>query len=37
VSELKFRGVKAWIENIETDPGAMSQDDADHLVKQIMK
>jgi len=37
VSELKFRGVKAWIENIETDPGEMSQDDADHLVKQIMK
>ena len=37
VAELRFRGVNAWIENIETDPGEMSQDDANHLVKTIMK
>lgn len=37
VSELEFRGVKAWRVDIDTDPGAMSPDDARHLVKTIMK
>src|SRR4030042_1008514 len=37
VSELKFRGVDAeWI-GIQGDPGGMKQDDADYLVKTIIK
>ncbi len=35
-AELEFRNMKAWIENIETDPGSMSQNDANHLMKQLL-
>ncbi len=37
VGELQFRGVQAWRVDIEGDPGAMSQDDADYLIKQLLK
>ena len=36
VSDLKFRGVDAFSITIKDDPGSMSQDDADHLVKNIL-
>jgi hypothetical protein len=36
VAELKFRGVEAFRIDIATDPGDMPQDDADHLVKEIL-
>ena len=34
--DLQNFNVKAWIEHRDTDPGDMSQDDANHLVKQIL-
>ena len=37
VAELHFRAVEAGKVNIDGDPGSMAQDDADHLVKEIMK
>jgi len=37
VAELKFRGVDAFRVKIKGDPGSMKQDDADYLVKQLMK
>jgi hypothetical protein len=37
VAELKFRGVDAFRINVTNDPGSMGQEDADYLVKQIMK
>jgi len=37
VAELKFRGVDAFRVDIEGDPGSMKQEDADYLVKQLMK
>lgn len=37
VDELLFCGVDAFRVPIVGDPGAMKQDDADHLVKQIMR
>lgn len=36
VNELKFRGVDSFRISIETDPGSMSQSDADYLVKQLL-
>jgi len=36
VNELKFRGVDAFRVPIEGDPGSMKQDDADHLIKQLL-
>lgn len=36
IAELKFKGVKAWIEEIGSDPGELSQDDADHLNRQLL-
>lgn len=36
VAELKFRGLKAWREDIKTDPGDMTQKDAKHLMKQLL-
>lgn len=36
VSELKFRGVDSFRVDIEGDPGAMDQKEADYLVKQLM-
>lgn len=35
VNELKFRGVDAYNLTLDTDPGSMSQDDANHLLKEI--
>jgi len=37
VSELKFRGVDAFRIDIEGDPGSMKQEEADYLVKQLIK
>lgn len=37
VAELKFRGVDSFIIDIEGDPGGMPQDEADYLVKQLIK
>ncbi len=37
VSELRMRGIEAFRVPIVGDPGAMSQADADKLVKEIMK
>ena len=37
VAELKFRGVDAFRVDIEGDPGSMKQEDADYLVKQLVK
>jgi DNA primase len=37
VAELKFRGVNAFRIDIEGDPGSMKQEDANYLVKQLMK
>jgi hypothetical protein len=36
VAELKFRGVDAFRVDIKGDPGAMKQEDADYLVKQLL-
>jgi DNA primase len=36
ISELDFRGVEAFHVPLETDPGEMKQDDADHLVRQLV-
>lgn len=36
VSELKFRGVDAYHVPIVGDPGGMKQDDADHLVRNLL-
>lgn len=35
VAELRFRGVEAFRVDIPTDPGDMSQDDADYLMRNI--
>lgn len=37
VTELRFRKVISWVVDIKGDPGAMKQDDADYLVKQLIK
>jgi len=37
IAELKFRGVNAFRVDIEGDPGAMKQEDADYLVKNLIK
>ena len=37
VSELKFRGVDAFRVDIEGDPGSMNQEEANYLVKQLIK
>jgi len=37
VAELLFRGVGAWRVDIEGDPGGMKQEDADYLIKTILK
>lgn len=37
VAELRFRGVDAFRVDIEGDPGSMKQEDADYLVKQLIK
>lgn len=37
VGMLKFRNVDAWRVDIDGDPGDMPQDEADYLVKTIMK
>jgi len=37
VAELKFRGVDAFPVDIEDDPASMKQEDADYLVKQLIK
>ncbi|MFW5804818.1 MAG: toprim domain-containing protein [bacterium] len=34
---LSFFGKEAWVETIDGDPGALAQDDANHLVNNIMK
>lgn len=36
-ADLKFRGVKTAIINIEGDPGSMNQKEANYLVKQLIK
>jgi len=35
--DLEGKRVKTWIEGIDSDPGDMSQDDANHLVKYLLK
>ena len=37
VAELKFRGVDAFHVDIKGDPGSMKQEDADYLVKTLIK
>ena len=37
VADLRFRGVESWRIDIKGDPGAMSQEEADYLVKQLIK
>ena len=37
VAELKFRSVDAFRVDIEGDPGSMKQEDADYLIKQLIK
>lgn len=37
IKRLEFKGVRAWKRQLESDPGAMSQDDADYLVKNLMR
>jgi hypothetical protein len=37
VAELKFRGVDSFRVDIKGDPGSMKQEDADYLVKQLIK
>jgi len=36
VAELEFRGLKAWKEVLDTDPGDMQQDDADSFVRNLL-
>jgi hypothetical protein len=36
IDELEFRGVKAWKVDLDCDPGDLSQDDANHLLKIIL-
>ena len=37
-AELNFKGIKAWRHSgIPCDPGDLSQDDADHLLKDLLK
>jgi DNA primase len=36
IDELEIRGVKAWKIGLDSDPGAMSQDDANHLLKELL-
>ena len=36
VAELRFRGIDSFRVDIEGDPGMMSQDEANYLVKQLM-
>lgn len=36
VNELRFRGVNAWRQPIEGDPGAMDQEEANYLVKSLL-
>jgi len=35
--ELIFKGVRAWREEISTDPGSLGQEEANYLMKQLMK
>ena len=37
IADLKFRGVDAWRIDIEGDPGGLTQEEADVLVKSILK
>lgn len=37
VAELKFRGVDAFRVDIEGDPGGMKQEEANYLIKQLIK
>ncbi len=37
VAELKFRGTEAFIVTVDDDPGNMKQEDADYLVKQLIR
>lgn len=37
VHELRLRGVEARRTEIEGDPGGMAQDDADHLVRELLR
>lgn len=34
--DLEGKGVKAWIEKIDVDPGDLSQEDANHLMMQML-
>jgi len=36
MAELEFRGVKAWKESVPVDPGSLTQQDADYLMKQLL-
>ena len=36
-AEVRLHGVKAEISVVKNDPGAMKQDDADHLVREIIR
>jgi len=36
VAELRFRGVSAWREDIQQDPGSLSQEEANYLMKQLI-
>jgi len=36
IAELVLRGVKAWSEVLESDPGDLSQKEADYLMKQLI-
>ena len=35
-ADLNGKNIRAWIEILDTDPGDMSQDDANHLIKQLL-
>ena len=37
VADLKIFGVSSWRFDIQGDPGSMKQNDANHLIKEIMK
>jgi len=37
VAELKFRGVDSFTVDVKDDPGSMKQEDANYLVKQLIK
>lgn len=36
IKDLELRGVKAWKVDLDCDPGDLSQDDANHLLNQIL-